>query len=270
MAVSAGGARPVAASPARLPMSTRLALVVLAVVLVGGCAKPPALERGLMLYEQGRYRRALATFDEAVREQPSAAAYANRGTTRIRLGDTAGGIADFTSALQLAPNDSEILFNRGNARLVAGDPKGAIADFTRAAELRPTFALAVFNRGIARHRSGDALGARADWNEAIKLAKNPEVRAAMERRAEALGREAGAPASGPGAPASGPGAPAAGPDAPADSGAGRELARRALDRELAGDHTGALADLKSALALETDPGRRAALQDLLRMWEEAR
>src|SRR2546430_2478863 len=67
MAVSAGGARPVAASPARLPMSTRLALVVLAVVLVGGCAKPPALERGLMLYEQGRYRRALATFDEAVR-----------------------------------------------------------------------------------------------------------------------------------------------------------------------------------------------------------
>src|SRR5438876_4547660 len=270
MAVSAGGARPVAASPARLPMSTRLALVVLAVVLVSGCAKPPALERGLMLYEQGRYRRALATFDEAVREQPSAAAYANRGTTRIRLGDTAGGIADFTSALQLAPNDSEILFNRGNARLVARDPKGAIADFTRAAELRPTFALAVFNRGIARHRSGDALGARADWNEAIKLAKNPEVRAAMERRAEALGREAGAPASGPGAPASGPGAPAAGPDAPADSGAGRELARRALDRELAGDHTGALADLKSALALETDPGRRAALQDLLRMWEEAR
>jgi len=245
-------------------MSTRLALVVLAVVLVSGCAKPPALERGLMLYEQGRYRRALATFDEAVREQPSAAAYANRGTTRIRLGDTAGGIADFTSALQLAPNDSEILFNRGNARLVAGDPKGAIADFTRAAELRPTFALAVFNRGIARHRSGDALGARADWNEAIKLAKNPEVRAAMERRAEALGREAGAPASGPGAPAAGPDAPAA------DSGAGRELARRALDRELAGDHTGALADLKSALALETDPGRRAALQDLLRMWEEAR
>lgn len=252
-------------------MSTRLALVVLAVLLVSGCAKPPALERGLMLYEQGRYRRALATFDEAVREQPSAAAYANRGTTRIRLGDTAGGIADFTSALQLAPNDSEVLFNRGNARLGAGDPKGAIADFTRAAELRPTFALAVFNRGIARHRSGDALGARADWDEAIKLAKDPEVRAAMERRAEALGREAGAPASGPNAPASGPGAPASDPGAPAaDSGAGRELARRALDRELAGDHTGALVDLKAALALETDPDRRAALQDLLRMWEGAR
>jgi len=252
-------------------MSTRLALVVLAVLLVSGCAKPPALERGLMLYEQGRYRRALATFDEAVREQPSAAAYANRGTTRIRLGDTAGGIADFTSALQLAPNDVEVLFNRGNARLGAGDPKGAIADFTRAAELRPTFALAVFNRGIARHRSGDALGARADWDEAIKLAKDPEVRAAMERRAEALGREAGAPASGPNAPASGPGAPASDPGAPAaDSGAGRELARRALDRELAGDHTGALADLKAALALETDPDRRAALQDLLRMWEGAR
>src|SRR5947207_12869319 len=123
MAVSAGGARPVGASPARLPMGTRLARVVLAVVLVGGCAKPPALERGLMLYEQGRYRRALATFDEAVREQPSAAAYANRGTTRIRLGDTAGGIADFTTALPLAPNDSEALLTRGKARRLDGGPK---------------------------------------------------------------------------------------------------------------------------------------------------
>src|SRR5438093_13627092 len=115
MAVGAGGARPVAASPARLPMSTRLALVVLAVVLVSGCAKPPALERGLMLYEQGRYRRALATFDEAVREQPSAAAYANRVTTRIRLGDTAGRMAEFPRPLQLAADESETLFNRGNA-----------------------------------------------------------------------------------------------------------------------------------------------------------
>jgi len=231
-------------------MRARLGLVAVVVVLVSGCAKPPALERGLMFYEQGRYRRALAAFNEAVRDQPSAAAYANRGTTRVRLGDTAGAIADFTSALELTPNDSEILFNRGNARLVAGDPKGAATDFTRAVELRPNFALAVFNRGIARLRSGDALGARADWSEAMKLAKEPEVRAAMERRAEALGREAGASTPDP-------------PDA-------RALARRALDRELAGDHTQAIADLRSAIALETDPDRRAALADLLRMWEEAR
>src|SRR5215470_5531481 len=112
-------------------MRSRLVLLVVAVALLLGCAKPPALERGLLFYQQGRYRRALAAFDEAVREQPSAAAYANRGTTRARLGDTAGAIADFTSALELTPKDSEILFNRGNARLVAGDPKGAAADFTR-------------------------------------------------------------------------------------------------------------------------------------------
>src|SRR5947209_4084579 len=209
MAVCAGGARPVAASPARLPMSTRLALVVLAVVLVSGCAKPPALERGLMLYEQGRYRRALAAFDEAVREQPSAAAYTNRGTTRIRLGDTAGAIADFTSALTLAPDDAEIFFNRGNARLVAGDPRGALADFTRAVGLRPGFALAVFNRGIARLRSSDVPGARADWSEAVALTPDARTREMMERRAAALAREAGVPAT--------------------DTVDGRALAHRALD-----------------------------------------
>lgn len=230
-------------------MTGRVVVVAVAVALVGGCAKPPALDRGLLLYEQGRYRRALAAFDEAVREQPSAAAYANRGATRMRLRDTTGGMADFSSALALSPNDAEVLFNRGNARIVAGDPGGAIADFTSAVEIRPEFALALFNRGIARLRSGDALGARADWSAAMTVAKDPAVRTAMERRAEALGRAAGVPS--------------------ADPGDGRALASRALDRELAGDHAGAVADLKLALTIERDPERRAAFLDLLRLWEDA-
>jgi hypothetical protein len=53
--------------------------------------------------------------------------------------------------------------------------------------------------------------------------------------------------------------PAAAPlalDAPA-------LVNRAVGRELDGDHVGAVEDVRAALALETDPDRRAALQGLL-------
>jgi hypothetical protein len=48
----------------------------------------------------------------------------------------------------------------------------------------------------------------------------------------------------------------------------RALANRALDRELAGDRAGAIADLKAALQHEQDPKRRVGLENLLRLLDE--
>lgn len=223
----------------------RPAALVVALLAVG-CAAGP-FERGLLYYEQGRYRRALAAFDEAVRTRPSAGAYANRGATRARLGDARGAIEDFTRALALEPDDPEVLFNRGNAHLAAGDPGAAEADFSRALELRPGWLLARFNRGLARWQAGDRAGARADWDRAIAGAEDPAVRAGMERRIAAL---SAGPALRP---------PAAG--GRLDS---RALAHRAIDRAVAGDRAGAVADLRAALAVEPDPIQRAALEDVLR------
>jgi len=223
-------------------------VLAVGLLLLAGCSITP-FQRGLLYYEQGRYARALTAFDEAVRTKPTAEAYANRGSTRARLQDTRGAIDDFTQALVLQPDDVEVLVNRGNAYVISRDFAAAIADFSQVLHFQPAFAGVWFNRGLARSQAGDVAGARADWDQAIALTKDPEVQAALERRAEALTRGAGAPAP--------------------DTGAGSALARRALDRELAGDHKGAVADLKSALALERDPDRRAALEDLLKLWEDA-
>ena len=219
-------------------MTRRPAALVVA-LLVTGCAGGP-FERGLLSYEQGRYRQALAAFDEAVRTRPTAGAYANRGATRARLGDARGAIEDFTRALALEPDDPEVLFNRGNAHLVAGDPGAAVADFSRALELRPDWLLARFNLGLARWQAGDPAGARAEWDRAVSRVGDPLVRAGIERRIAVI------VATGDGA---------------LDS---RALAQRAIEREVAGDRAGAIADLRAALALERDPGRRAALEDFLR------
>ncbi|PYO00959.1 MAG: hypothetical protein DMD91_09385 [Candidatus Rokuibacteriota bacterium] len=228
-------------------MRARIAALAGLALLAAACSPTP-FQRGLYNYERGRYPRAVEAFDEAIRTNPTADAYANRGAAKARLKDMPGAIADFTRALALRPDDVEVLVNRGNAYVITRDFKAAVVDFTRVIELDKSLVLVWFNRGLARSRLGDMTGAQEDWKQAIALAKDPAAQAALERRAEALARETGV-------------SPPAAPDV-------RALARRAIDRELAGDHAGALIDLRSALALEGDPERRAALEDLLRRWEE--
>jgi hypothetical protein len=66
-----------------------------------------------------------------------------------------------------------------------------------------------------------------------------------------------------------PTAPAASPTTPEGIDA-RALATRAISRHLDGDRAGALQDLRAAMDLERDAGRRASLEQLLRMLETAR
>ena len=227
---------------------------LLFVATLAGCSSTTPLERGLGLYDQGYYAAAAAAFDEAVARSPrSAPAWTNRGVARIRLGDVDGAIGDFSRALELTPDDPELLFNRGNARVTAGHLPAAIADFTRATEVRPTFTRAFFNRGIARSRAADSDGARADFARAIELEPDPRVRARLEQAVRAQAGPTAAPAP-------------AGP-APLDA---RALADRGLNRELGGDHDGALADLRAALAVEGDPQRRQGLEALLQLLEADR
>ena len=56
--------------------------------------------------------------------------------------------------------------------------------------------------------------------------------------------------------------PAPEPLRPLDS---RALAARGLDRELKGDRLGAIADLRAALAGETDPEQQQGLRNLLQL-----
>jgi tetratricopeptide (TPR) repeat protein len=204
----------------------------------------------------------------------------------------------------------DLFFNRGNAYALAGKTVGAISDFTRAVEIRPDFARAFFNRGLVRARTGDLAGARADWQHAIAIEPDARIREAMARQAEqaAATREAtpratpaaddpsdtsaAGPPPAPAGPATTapPSADPAPPDPatgapvvpPADSASApppaaspepidaRALANRGITRELNGDHEGALADLRGALQIETDPARRVGIENLLKLLEPKR
>jgi hypothetical protein len=50
----------------------------------------------------------------------------------------------------------------------------------------------------------------------------------------------------------------------------RALTARGLEKELQGDHAGALVDLRAALVMEPDPERRQGIQNLLRLLDQPR
>lgn len=46
-------------------------------------------------------------------------------------GDRRGGLADISRAIELYPNDPDLVARRGRMKLKSGDSSGAVADFKR-------------------------------------------------------------------------------------------------------------------------------------------
>jgi tetratricopeptide (TPR) repeat protein len=255
-------------------MLRRIALVVVAGVALGGCATgSPAFDRGVALYGAGNWEAAFVAFDDAVTEQPSGAAYNNRGAVRMRRGDVDGAIDDFTRGLALTPGDADLFYNRGNAYAARGRYREAFADYNQAGALAPLYAKAYFNRGSLRARLGDRDGAIADWRYAIGIEQDASARAAMQRAtgldaayATDSGRLGGVTVTPTGA-----GDPSALPALTAKTGStAGDLAARGVARAIAGDAWGAQDDLRRAQAGEPDAGRRALIERFLRAVEGTR
>jgi tetratricopeptide (TPR) repeat protein len=217
------------------------------------------LERGITLSQRGQDAAALAAFDEAIRRSPeSAPAYASRGMVRARLGDVDGAIADYNRAHELGAPTDEVLFSRCQALISKHDYQGAIADCTAVLAENPRHAGASFTRGNARWLAGDADQARADWVRAIEVEPDSRQKARMRAAIDSLPPlTAARPAS-----SGEPGVASEAVLRPLDS---RALAARGLDRELKGDRLGAIADLRAALAGETDPEQQRGLRNLLQL-----
>src|SRR5207244_12611072 len=101
----------------------RVLVTTVLLVPLAACASPTAFDRGLADLRAGRYAEAKAAFDEAL--QTSAAALANRGVARARLGDLDGASDDYTRALDLAPGGGGILVDPATASAPSGGDHGA-------------------------------------------------------------------------------------------------------------------------------------------------
>jgi tetratricopeptide (TPR) repeat protein len=75
-----------------------------------------ALEyKGILLYQLGHFREALANFDKALKSEPCAYAYGtleNKGLALYKLGDYTEALSTLNMALRLNLGDTTALFNK--------------------------------------------------------------------------------------------------------------------------------------------------------------
>jgi tetratricopeptide (TPR) repeat protein len=142
------------------------------------------LARGIEMQEQKRHEEGIASFTQAIELDPNnSEAYRRRGMSKRETKDYSGAMADFTRAIDLDPQNSRAYAGRGGTRAGMDDVRGAIDDYTRAIELDSQYESAYFNRGFYRGKQGDHTGAVADYDHVIGI--NPKNSEAYNNRGSA-------------------------------------------------------------------------------------
>jgi uncharacterized membrane protein YhaH (DUF805 family)/regulator of sirC expression with transglutaminase-like and TPR domain len=120
--------------------------------------------------------KAIADYNSAIELAPdSADTYYNRGDAYDEIGEYGKAIADYSKAIELDPNHASAYYNRGCAYGELGAYDKAIADYSKAIELNPKDSLAYYNRGLAYSKRGEVPKAVSDLVKCIELSTDPEL-----------------------------------------------------------------------------------------------
>ena len=140
---------------------------------------------GLILQALQRPQEAVASYEEAIRQQPHyPAAYVNRGVALKQLHRIDEALASYEQAIRLQPNDAQAHYNRGLALLDLKRLEEACASFDRTIALPADPTEALNNRGLvlqAMNRFDEAL---ASYDQAIE--RVPQHAKAHANRGSAL------------------------------------------------------------------------------------
>ena len=112
----------------------------------------------------------ISDYTTAIRLDPDAKVYNNRGNAYSDLGEYNTAISDYTTAIRLDPDYADAYSNRGNAYSDLGEYNTAIADYTTAIRLAPDLADAYGGRGIAKESAG--LPYCSDYKKGCELGYN--------------------------------------------------------------------------------------------------
>ena len=107
---------------------------------LAGCAGLSPAEvhtnAGVALHEEGRYERAIAEYDEAIRSDAEfALAYYNRGVAYARLSEFERAVGDYDESIRLDPRRAEAFRGRALAYSALGQQARAAEDYREATRL---------------------------------------------------------------------------------------------------------------------------------------
>ncbi len=127
------------------------------------------LVRALQAHVDGAVAEAVALYSSVLAVRPTYAVYNHRGLAYIALSDYDKAAADFTAALELAPDQARAYTNRGIARRMAGRLDEAMGDLDRSLELDPMWPDTLYARALTLYDLGNIPGAIRDCDRAIAI-----------------------------------------------------------------------------------------------------
>jgi tetratricopeptide (TPR) repeat protein len=131
-------------------------------------ASQDALKEGNAHLARREFDRAISSFDDAIRLEPSAAAYGNRAFAHWNKGNTEAAIRDYGAAIERDPSNVANRINRAIAYNRAGEYQRAVDDLDRALAVEPANANALNSRCWARAVLAHLQEALADCNAALE------------------------------------------------------------------------------------------------------
>ena len=131
---------------------------------------------GLSYYDQGEHARAIANYSKAIEFAPEyVTAYANRGLSYAMKKDYDRALQDFDRAIELDPSYMQAYYFRAFTNQKSGKLRAAVDDFSMALTLatdEDETATIYYNRGRVYTDLRGYDSALSDYNEAIRI--NPE------------------------------------------------------------------------------------------------
>lgn len=125
--------------------------------------------RGLVSCQRSAYQASLADFDTAIEAQPkNSQFYRGRSLARSRVGRHGEALEDAKRLLSLAPQQGETYYAMGVALAGLGYPREAIGAFSESLRRRPELIYPLRERAAVYSSLGDTLHAVADYAELIR------------------------------------------------------------------------------------------------------
>jgi tetratricopeptide (TPR) repeat protein len=143
---------------------------------------PIALLLSVLTWHQASTWHSSATlWDQAIKTQPSAKAYANRALLLRKEKNYDLAIEYFNKAIHLDTHDNELYANRGNVYFDLRKPELAISDYRKALSMKPDFPEALDNMGAQFAMLGQYDSAVIYTTRAITI--KPDFKPAYSNRA---------------------------------------------------------------------------------------
>lgn len=115
-------------------------LISAATLAIAGCAEPDPLVQADELISRKRYSPAIVIYDQLIAENPeSVAAWIGRGRAHAATGKTELALADFSAAIDIAPDQPEAFYRRSLVYERLGKQAEADADQASAHAVDPNY-----------------------------------------------------------------------------------------------------------------------------------